>query len=63
VTGPLLVDIRGAAAAWGISARSFRRLVARGKAPAPVRLGRLVRWRAADLEAWIAEMNAAPRSP
>lgn len=59
MTGRLLVDIKGAATALGVSPRSLRRLVARGSAPAPVRLGRLVRWRVADLERWIAEMSTA----
>ena len=27
--------------------------------PAPIRMGRLVRWRAEDVDAWIAEKRAA----
>lgn len=55
---PLLVDAKGAGALLGISARSFLRLVARGEAPAPLRLGRLVRWRVVDLEALVAKLAA-----
>lgn len=55
---PLLVDAKGAAVLLGISARSFLRLVARGEAPRPLRLGRLARWRVVDLEALVAKLAA-----
>jgi predicted DNA-binding transcriptional regulator AlpA len=59
VTAALLVDEKQAAAMLGgISTRSLRRLVSRGEAPAPIHLGRLARWRVADLEAWIAGLAA-----
>ncbi len=37
-----------------ISVRTLWRLRAAGKLPAPVRLGGSVRWRPADIEAWLA---------
>jgi len=38
----------------GCSPRHVRRLADAGRMPRPVRLGSLVRWRRAELEAWIA---------
>jgi predicted DNA-binding transcriptional regulator AlpA len=60
---PILVDGRKAAALYGISYRSFLRRVACGEAPAPIRLGRLVRWRVSDLEAFVARLAAAEQKP
>lgn len=57
----LLVDEKEAAQLLRVSARSLRRAVARGEAPAPVKVGRLTRWRVADLERWVARL--AERSP
>lgn len=42
------------AADLGISVRTLRRLADAGKGPKPIRLGRCLRWRAADIEAWVA---------
>jgi len=52
------MDEKGAALLLCISSRSLRRAVARGEAPPPVKVGRLTRWRVADLEAWIAAKPA-----
>jgi excisionase family DNA binding protein len=38
-----------------ISVRQVWKLNASGSLPSPIRLGRSVRWRAAELSAWIAE--------
>lgn len=38
----------------GCSPRHIERLATRRLMPAPVRIGGLVRWRRADLEAWLA---------
>lgn len=54
----LLIDARQTAERLRISERSWLRLVERGEAPAPIRLGRLVRWRIAEIEAWIAGKGA-----
>lgn len=63
MSAPLLVDRKEAAAMLGVSLRSFLRLVERGVAPAPVRLGRLTRWRVADLEAFAARLTAEGPEP
>ncbi len=46
------VDANACASRLGISKRHWLRMVDAGKAPQPVRLGRLVRWSIASLEAW-----------
>ncbi len=37
----------------GISPRTLRRLVDRQAAPLPVRLGKCLKWRRAEIESWI----------
>ncbi len=50
-----LLDVRAVAAMLGgCSRRHIYRLADAGKMPRPIRLGTLIRWRRADLEAWIA---------
>ena len=51
---PLLLDRVGVAAALGVSIRAVDKLRARGALPAPVRLGRSVRWSRTELGAWVA---------
>lgn len=46
------IDADACASRYGISKRHWLRLVDRGAAVAPIRLGRLVRWSIASLEAW-----------
>jgi excisionase family DNA binding protein len=48
-----LMDVRGVAALLGCSPRHVFRLADAGQMPPPVRVGRLVRWRRADLDAWL----------
>jgi predicted DNA-binding transcriptional regulator AlpA len=48
-----LVNATTAAGIAGISRRSWSRLVSEGRAPQPIRLGRCVRWRVAELRGWI----------
>lgn len=48
-----LLDVRGVAALLSCSTRHVRRLADAGRLPRPVRLGALVRWRRADLVAWL----------
>lgn len=50
---PALLDKRGAAAYLGTSERHVQRLWAERRIPA-VKVGRLVRFRVKDLDAWIA---------
>lgn len=50
-----LFDAVESAAYLGISKRSLWRLRDSGRMPAPVRLGRCVRWRRRELEQWVAE--------
>jgi len=49
-----LLDVRAVAALLNCSPRHVYRLADAGRLPAPVRLGGLVRWRRADLDAWLA---------
>jgi excisionase family DNA binding protein len=51
---PALLDVNAIAALLNCSARHVRRLSEAGRAPAPVRVGSLVRWRRAEVEQWIA---------
>ncbi|MCH8147058.1 MAG: helix-turn-helix domain-containing protein [Planctomycetes bacterium] len=48
-----LLDARSVAKFCGCSARTVRRLADAGQMPRPVKLGSLVRWRRAELVAWI----------
>jgi excisionase family DNA binding protein len=54
VVDSLLVSDTEAARLCGLSRRSWHRLRAAGKLPPAEKLGRAVRWRRADVEAWIA---------
>ena len=50
-----LLSAPQAAEIAGVGERSWWRFVSSGKAPHPVRLGRAVRWRKAELAKWIAD--------
>ena len=50
---PLLISDVQAAALAGVSRASWHRLRAAGKIPTPIKLGRAVRWRRAEVVAWI----------
>ncbi len=52
-TEPLLVSDVEAAAMASVSRASWHRLRAAGKVPPSVRLGRVVRWRRADVVLWV----------
>ena len=49
----LMLDVRGVAALLSCSARHVYRLADAGRMPRPVKLGHLVRWRRAEIIAWI----------
>lgn len=49
-----LLDVRAVAALLDCSARQVFRLSEAGQMPAPVRIGRLVRWRRAEIDSWLA---------
>ncbi|MFH1731224.1 MAG: DNA-binding protein [Planctomycetota bacterium] len=51
---PILIDAKRAAALCGVSARHWATLDSEGLIPAPVRLGRRVLWRRAELGSWVA---------
>lgn len=51
---PLLLNAEEVALRLGISKSSVWRLRDRGLLPQPVRFGALVRWRAVDVEVWVA---------
>jgi excisionase family DNA binding protein len=48
-----LIDVRDVAALLDCSVRHVRRLADAGRMPRPLTLGSLVRWRRAELSAWI----------
>ena len=48
-----LISASVVAAKLAISARHLRRLSDAGRVPRPVRIGRAVRWRSAEIRAWI----------
>lgn len=48
-----LLNVRDVAARVRVSVRQVWKLASSGRIPKPVRLGRSVRWRAAELQAWI----------
>ncbi|MCK6498496.1 MAG: helix-turn-helix domain-containing protein [Nitrospira sp.] len=50
----VLLDVRQSAALLGMSRSAFYRLHSSGKVPLPIRLGGIVRWRRAELLAWVA---------
>lgn len=56
-----LLTVGEAAAMCGVSARHLRRLADSGDFPQPVKLGRAVRFRRAELLAWIASGAQSPR--
>ena len=49
-----LLTAKESAEMAGVAKRSWWRYVSAGKAPAPVRLGGVVRWRKSELAEWIA---------
>lgn len=53
VSQPAMIDTKACAKMLGLSIRSWQRLVKNGNAPAPVKLGRLTRWRLSDVEAFV----------
>lgn len=52
---PLLLTPAEFARELRVSVRSLRRLVAAGRAPAPCRVGRALRWRRVDVVRWISD--------
>jgi excisionase family DNA binding protein len=52
-TPPAMLDVHAVAEMLGCSTRHVYRLRDAGQMPAPVKLGSLLRWRAAEIEAWI----------
>lgn len=59
---PLYVDTKGAAQRYRVSPAHWRRLVDAGRAPQPIRLGRLVRWPLVVLDQWDADGNRPCRT-
>lgn len=54
VDGPLLLDAAETASLLGVGRSTFYRMVETGAVPAPVHLGRMRRWRRAEIVAWAA---------
>ena len=49
-----MIDVDAIAELLGCSSRHVRRLADSGAMPRPIHLGRLVRWRRADMDRWLA---------
>lgn len=58
--GPLLVNADAVARMMSVSVRTLWRLLSAGQLVPPLRLGRSVRWRKAEIEAWIQAGCPAP---
>jgi excisionase family DNA binding protein len=54
IVPPLLLSAQILAKRLGVSVRTLWRLRTSGKLPQPVRLGGAIRWRATEIDAWIA---------
>lgn len=52
VLSPIAIGAKCAAAMFGLSERTWRRLNSEGQCPSPIRVGRSIRWRVADLNWW-----------
>ena len=66
-TPPSFLTAKDLARTFQISTRTVRRWQRAGDLPPPLRIGGSLRWRAADLEAWLARKDsegcvAAPNS-
>jgi predicted DNA-binding transcriptional regulator AlpA len=61
VNEPVLIDIRGVARLLGCSARHVEDLVREKKAPEPIRLGRLRKWRPESIIRWVEAGCPAPQ--
>lgn len=48
-----MYDVDAIAELLGCSSRHVRRLADMGAMPRPIHIGRLVRWRKADVDAWL----------
>ena len=57
-----MLDVRAVAALLDCSTRHVYRLSDAGKMPRPLHLGGLVRWRTAEIEAWVADGCKAVRT-
>jgi excisionase family DNA binding protein len=55
VNNSLLLTVGQVASLLAISPRTVWSKVASGSMPAPVRIGRLCRWRREDIEKWVAQ--------
>jgi len=58
---PLLLTASDVAGLLAVSLRTVRRLDMTGRLPAPLLIGRAVRWRRAEITSWLAA-GAPPRS-
>ena len=55
----LLLTVREVAAVVSVSERMIRGMVASGRFPRPLRIGRSVRWRASDVATWVDRLTGA----
>lgn len=62
-----LINARDIAAQLGVSVRKLEQMIERGELPPYIRVGRVRKWRAQDIDAWIDRLfvdstNLLPRS-
>ena len=55
----LLLTVKEVASLLHLGERTIWKLNATGEFPAPVRIGRAVRWDRREIDGWLAEKNAA----
>ena len=53
----MLIDIKEVARRLSVSRQTVMRLVEAGQFPRPIHVGRSLRWRLADVQAWIDEQQ------
>jgi predicted DNA-binding transcriptional regulator AlpA len=56
---PALLNTRGAAARLGVGYSTLRRMSETPDGPQPVKVGNTLKYRTADLDAWVASLPAA----
>jgi predicted DNA-binding transcriptional regulator AlpA len=57
---PLVYTPADLAAMLKLSPRKIRAMKSAGQLPPPIRFGRAVRWRRADIDVWLARRKDAP---
>jgi predicted DNA-binding transcriptional regulator AlpA len=62
MTGEYLLDMKGVEEKVNASATWIREQMALGKFPLSIQIDNIVRWRGADIDAWILDQASKPRT-